>query len=94
MKELLPERLELKMSNIGLAVNRTKTKIMVANRAGKLENFTCSIPGIGSVDHHIYLGSQICCHGCVPEIKISGRIGRSVNKNAIGTSIGIPYLPL
>ncbi|PZC71182.1 hypothetical protein B5X24_HaOG213934 [Helicoverpa armigera] len=69
MTELF-QRLETESGNIGLAVNRSKTKVMIVDRAGTLANVTCNIPGINIVDHYIYLGSQICNDGsCVPEIK-------------------------
>lgn len=69
MTELF-QRLETESGNIGLAVNRSKTKVMIVDRAGTLANVTCNIPGINIVDQYIYLGSQICNDGsCVPEIK-------------------------
>ncbi|XP_049886587.1 uncharacterized protein LOC126381094 [Pectinophora gossypiella] len=69
MSELF-QRLELESGNIGLEVNRRKTKVMIVDRAGKLTNITCNIPGISIVDRYVYLGSQICNDGsCVPEIK-------------------------
>ena len=69
MQELL-QRLERESETIGLSVNRAKTKIMVVDRAGILSDTDNIIPGIQTVDHYIYLGSQICNDGsCVPEIK-------------------------
>lgn len=69
MKALL-HRLEIESKELGLAVNKQKTKLMVVDRAGKLTDAHECIQGIDKVDNFIYLGAQINSDGSsVPEIK-------------------------
>ncbi|XP_063627503.1 uncharacterized protein LOC134799007 [Cydia splendana] len=69
MQELF-QRLETESDGMGLAVNRSKTKLMVVDRAKKLPRINNIIPGVDIVDHYVYLGALIYDDGdCVPEIK-------------------------
>ncbi|XP_063634653.1 uncharacterized protein LOC134805268 [Cydia splendana] len=68
MQELV-NRLEVESGKLGLAINRSKTKLMIVDRAGRL-SAAPTIQGIDTVDEFVYLGSKICNDGsCVPEIK-------------------------
>ncbi|CAH2267140.1 jg2878 [Pararge aegeria aegeria] len=68
MKELL-QRLEVESLELGLCINKSKTKLMIVDRSGNLLD-TTNIPSVDIVEDYIYLGSQICNNGsCVPEIK-------------------------
>ncbi|KAL0833060.1 hypothetical protein ABMA28_001173 [Loxostege sticticalis] len=69
MQELF-RKLETESNEMGLAVNRAKTKIMVVDRAAHLNNPKNIIPGVDIVEHNVYLGAQVNTNGsCVPEIK-------------------------
>ncbi|CAH2217690.1 jg26588 [Pararge aegeria aegeria] len=68
MKELL-QRLEVESLELGLCINKSKTKLMIVDRSGNLLD-TTNIPSVDIVEDYIYLGSQICNDGsCVPEIE-------------------------
>ncbi|XP_063537549.1 uncharacterized protein LOC134746908 [Cydia strobilella] len=69
MQELF-QRLETESDRMGLTVNRSKTKLMVVDRAKKLPRIVNIVPGVDIVDHYVYLGALIYDDGdCVPEIK-------------------------
>lgn len=65
---LLLQKLEAESLNLGLAINRSKTKLMIVDRAQKLADIDDI--GVDVVQNYIYLGSQICNDGsCEPEIR-------------------------
>ncbi|CAH2261578.1 jg19882 [Pararge aegeria aegeria] len=68
MKELL-KILGVGSLELGLCINKSKTKLMIVDRSGNLLD-TANIRSVDIVEDYIYLGSQICNDGsCVPEIK-------------------------
>ncbi|CAF4901219.1 unnamed protein product [Pieris macdunnoughi] len=90
--EKLFQRLELESRNIGLAMTRANTKLMIADRARKLpyNTVTCNIPGINIVDRFIYLGSPISYDGNIWKKRGIG----IQSKKLTDTVCSIPYLPV
>ncbi|XP_039762480.1 uncharacterized protein LOC120635528 [Pararge aegeria] len=68
MKELL-KILGVGSLELGLCINKSKTKLMIVDRSGNLLD-TANIPSVDIVEDYIYLGSQIYNDGSgVPDIK-------------------------
>lgn len=67
MRTLL-QKLETESLELGLAINRSKTKLMIVDRGEKLTDM--GNIGVEVVQNYIYLGAQISNDGsCVQEIK-------------------------
>lgn len=72
----LMNRMEQYSNEVGLCINRAKTKVMVVDRASKLE--LRGTLNLEIVDHFVYLGSSISNNGsCEKEIR--RRIGMAKN---------------
>ncbi|XP_072934917.1 uncharacterized protein [Epargyreus clarus] len=64
----LLDRMEKKSAELGLSINKSKTKVMVVDRANKLE--LRGLLGLQIVENFIYLGSDISSNGsCEGEIR-------------------------
>lgn len=84
MRKLIQRRsLLIECEEVGFAINKSKTKLMIIDRTGKLSNIDTMQD---TVDNFTYLGSCICKDGCcVPEIK--RRI--TMTKDAMSRSVNI-----